>query len=146
MYYSTKPESNLFSGDEDDPTWIRQELINNPEHYHQTIEQLYNQDQTLLTDRNKNMYIYPLGLSALKGEKGDDGEWEGMSESYLVRFLMRDHLYGEIMKFRPQMVMISYSGRIKIEDQHFVEMMQEIGKVGKVMLFNHLGSNDGNNQ
>lgn len=58
-------------------------------------------------------------------------------ESYLIRFLMRKYLYGQIQKFKPTHVIISYSNRIIIEDNHFVEMIQELTNIAKnkLMLF-----------
>lgn len=45
-------------------------------------------------------------------------------ESSFIRFLMRDHLYSEMLKFKAQTIIISYSGKISIENEHFTEIMQ----------------------
>ena len=47
---------------------------------------------------------------------------------------MRDFLINQIREFNPSYVMISYSGRVKIEDGHFVEMIQELTKVANYKL------------
>lgn len=45
-------------------------------------------------------------------------------------------------EFNPHIIMVSYSGRIHIEDHHFVEIMQELTKISnyKLLLFPNLTS------
>ncbi len=47
---------------------------------------------------------------------------------------MRDFIINQIREFNPSYIMISYSGRLTIEDNHFVEMVQELTKVGNYKL------------
>lgn len=53
---------------------------------------------------------------------------------------MKDFLVNQIREFNPSYVMISYSGRVGIEDAHFVELIQEITKVAnyKLLFFPNL--------
>lgn len=50
--------------------------------------------------------------------------------------MLRDHLYAEMRRFKPTSIIISYSGKIKIEHDHFIEIIQEVSKIGsKILLF-----------
>lgn len=53
---------------------------------------------------------------------------------------MKDFIVNQIREFNPSYVMISYSGRITIDDGHFVELMQELTKVAnyKLLFFPNL--------
>ncbi len=46
-------------------------------------------------------------------------------------------MYGQMQKFRPTHLIISYSNRIGVEEGHFVEMIQELTNLAKckVMFF-----------
>lgn len=50
---------------------------------------------------------------------------------------MRKYLYSQIKIFQPTHIIISYSNRIIIEDNHFVEMVQELTNISKckIMFF-----------
>lgn len=119
-----------------------------------------------IVDRNERLFVFPISMSSLVSKHPDmipryysnetvkrgndqkkmdsaEGDEEDMCslaehyESYLIRFLMRKYLYVQIQKFKPTHVIISYSNRIIIEDNHFVEMIQELTNIAKnkVMLF-----------
>ena len=58
-----------------------------------------------------------------------------------MRFLLRDHLFAEMRQFMPNIIILSYSGRIHIENDHFVEIMQELSKISpRVILYPNLSS------
>ena len=46
--------------------------------------------------------------------------------SYFIWFLIRDFVGEDIKKFNPGYIVVSYSGRIQIIDEHFVRIMQEL--------------------
>jgi hypothetical protein len=48
----------------------REDLMNNPEKYHETIDQLYQsaQSNTKPEDFNRNLYVFPIGLGTLAAE------------------------------------------------------------------------------
>ena len=50
--------------------------------------------------------------------------------------MLRDHLYSEMLRFRPTTILLSYSGRIVLDNDHFLEIVQELSKVcNRVVLF-----------
>jgi hypothetical protein len=62
-------------------------------------------------------------------------------ESHFIRFILRDQLYSAMKAFKPHSVLISYSGKTQVENDHFLEMMQEIVKIcPKVTFFPNLTS------
>lgn len=42
---------------------------------------------------------------------------------------MRDHIFSAIKAFKPHSVLISYTAQLQLENEHFLEMMQEIVKI-----------------
>ncbi len=118
-----------------------QRLSFNPEEYHTIIEKLYEHKNSKDTDDfNQNIYVFPIRMSILYEkfkeilENKEDIE---NHESYFVRFIIRDFVLNQIREFNPTLIMISYSGRIHIEDHHFVELIQELTKIAnyKLVLF-----------
>lgn len=53
---------------------------------------------------------------------------------------MREVLYSQINDFNPAAIIVSYSGKLHIENRHFVEIMKELTKVSnyKVVMFPNL--------
>lgn len=56
--------------------------------------------------------------------------------------MIKDFLLNQIREFNPTLIMLSYSGRLHIEDHHFVEILQELTKIAnyKLLLFPNLTS------
>ena len=89
-------------------------------------------------DMNRNIYVFPVRMDNLKSEKEPPEPYRDIEayESNFIRFMLRDHLYAEMRKFKPTTVIISYSGRISIDHDHFIEIIQELSKLSsKIMLF-----------
>ena len=116
-------------------------LTSNPEEYHCFVEGLYDhKNDKSQEDFNQNLYIFPIRMALLQEkfpevmEAREDIE---NHESYFVRFIIKDFLLNQIREFNPTEVMISYSGRIHLEDSHWVELVQELTKIAnyKLLLF-----------
>lgn len=54
--------------------------------------------------------------------------------------MIKDFLLNQIREFNPTLVMLSYSGRLHIDDHHFVEILQELTKIAnyKLLMFPNL--------
>ena len=68
------------------------------------------------------------GLVVIENKLDDTGRnvvWQALKyASYFVWFIIRDFLYDDIRKFNPNMILISYSGKVNIRDEHFIKMTQ----------------------
>ena len=130
--------SDQFTSEEYKNLTMQERLTFNPEEYHTTMEKLYEHKNDKNTeDFNTNIYPFPIRLSIL-AEKFKDiistKEDIENHESYFVRFVIKDFLLNQIREFNPSFILISYSGRIHIEDHHFVEIMQELTKIANYKL------------
>ena len=57
-----------------------------------------------------------------------------ISQSHLIYQIFWYFMISQIREFCPTFIMISHSGRLKIEDSHFVEIMQELTKLSNYKL------------
>ena len=94
---------------------------------------------------NKNMFIYPLRLPIFHQHfnqliQDDDYNNIDASESHLIYQIMWYFMINQIREFNPTLIMVSYSGRLKIQNNHFVEIMQELTKLAnyKLLFFPNL--------
>lgn len=77
MYNFTRSELDILGCCDDENmdvinlTIEREDLMNNPEKYHETIDQLYysNKSNTKPEDFNRNLYVFPIGLDTLSSEQ-----------------------------------------------------------------------------
>ncbi len=129
MFNYSKPQAELFEWEvgPDTLTFQKEQFLENPQNYYKIIESLYaNEDAESVPDFNENMYVFPIRMDNLRSNKEPAEENKNIEpyESSFIRFLMRDHLYSEMLKFKAQTIIISYSGKISIENEHFTEIMQ----------------------
>ncbi len=54
---------------------------------------------------------------------------------------MRDQLYNAMRNYKPSIIIISYSGKLNIHNDHYLEIMQELIKIQpKIIFFPNLTS------
>jgi hypothetical protein len=132
---------------EDYRALTRMDRLNfNPEDYHCCTERLYDtKNDKTGEDFNQNIYVFPLRMAMLREkfpEVMESREDIENHESYFIRFIIKDFLLNQIREFNPTLIMISYSGRLHIDDHHFVELLQEFTKIAnyKLLFFPNLTS------
>jgi hypothetical protein len=140
MFYGTRSESSLlFDPDESELlTFQRDELLDNPEHYHQSIDAMYGTGKEEGPgDLNRNVFVFPVRMANLRSEKEPAEPYRDIEpyESHFIRFMLRDHLFSEMHRFRPTQIVVSYSGRLNIENDHWLELIQELSKICNRVLF-----------
>ena len=111
-------------------------LKNNFERYYETIEEELYQLSKGYEDINRNMFVFPLRLPSMKSHFSDLEEENeknniDVSESHLIYQIFWYFLINQIRQFNPTFILVSYSGRLHIEDSHFVEIMQELTKLSQ---------------
>ena len=52
-------------------------------------------------------------------------------ESYFLRFAFSNFFGDDLKKFTPNVVILSYSGRISVEEKHFINIIQELASVSE---------------
>lgn len=61
-------------------------------------------------------------------------------ESNFIYYMFKEVVYTQISDFNPAVILVSYSGKLSIEDYHFTEIIKDLTKIAnyKVILFPNL--------
>lgn len=85
-------------------------------------------------DLNRNLFVFPLRLSTLNENFNnlvpeDEDDTIKVYESFVILQIFKYFLVNQIKEFGANYIIVSHSGRLNIEDSHFVEIMQELTKL-----------------
>ena len=92
----------------------------NPEDYFERVRKAFKKQEK----GDENIYILPLKFKYLMQQLQKKDEDAHKSASYFIWFLLKDFVGDNINKFNPHYIVVSYSGRINILDEHFTRIIQ----------------------
>lgn len=122
-------------------------MTRNIEDYYKNVEKfLYKMDSNF-EDLNRNLFVFPLRLSTLNENFNnlvpeDEDDTIEVYESFVILQIFKYFLVNQIKEFGANYIIVSHSGRLNIEDSHFVEIMQELTKLShyKIVYFPNLST------
>lgn len=92
-------------------------------------------------ETKKNLFIFPLHSRALSKSHKLPPLYN--NETTFISFIMNELMYNQILEFNPSVIVVSYSQKVYIENEYFVEMMKELTITAnyKVVFFANLFKN-----
>lgn len=122
-------------------------MTRNVEDYYTNVERVLYKLDNNYEDLNRNLFVFPLRLSTLNENFNnlvpeEEDDTIDVYESFLILQIFKYFLINQIKEFGGSYIIVSHSGRLNIEDSHFVQIMQELTKLShyKIVYYPNLST------
>ena len=89
----------------------------------------------------RNMFILPVNSRSLSQkyelfheQNGNENHSIEFYESSFIKFMMEEVVMSHLREYNPSMIILSYSGKIHLDNEYFVEMIKQLTVISNFRL------------